>query len=114
MNKSNSAMPETTPNTNVVSDWDLTQKETRELQNKQIRLSVEKQEWESSLIKNDYSNNALKDKMESARRNITEISRIYFANYEKGNLFSKEQNNKMLTILMQNIETLSEIEKFKL
>ena len=100
-------------------------KEDDKLRLKQLRLSIEKQEWESRLIKDGYTNEAINKKMEAARRNIEVLSKICFSIFEKG--LQKSENiglnpdidgyfdthKKAIKILKQNVEALSEIDRFK-
>lgn len=87
-------------------------------------LLNDRQDWENRHIKEQFSNNALRDKMEAARRNIAELKNICFILVEKGLYKSNsvdesdkfdlaELYKKSLVLLKQNVEALSEINKFK-
>jgi len=115
MNKSNSAVPETSKPTL----YDREQEALIEYR----RLDNEKCKMDNDLAYNRYTNNALKDKLESARRNISELSSVCFQIYEKGlcknnNLDDPDHlgyaslHKRAIVILKQNIEALSEIDKF--
>lgn len=116
MKKSNSAVSETSNATMVDQDY-LEATRGRKLGN-------ERQEIDNKTIPIRNANETLKDKMESARRNITELSRLCFCILEKGLCKANGVDNpddfgysamhkRAVIILKQNIEALSEIDKFK-